>query len=111
MRKSAIEDSEMNQPFRSTMSPTGTLEGPTPVGLEAILLRVADAGLIGVPLVTPWFMGGRHPLGEFVLVMLAVLVAVFFLAGQLSAPRAAAPVNSRAQWILLAAIALVVLQV
>jgi len=35
---------------------------------------VVDAGLIGVPLFEPWFMGGRHPLGELVIVLLAVTV-------------------------------------
>ncbi|HTU23920.1 MAG TPA: hypothetical protein VMF30_00895, partial [Pirellulales bacterium] len=67
-------------------SPRGQDRSPLQTGLA----RVVDAGLIGVPLLSPWFMGGRHPLGELVIVLLAVTVALAWLAGRALDRRAAA---------------------
>ena len=41
---------------------------------ERYLTQAVDAGFAGIILVAPWFMGGRHPLGELVLVALASIV-------------------------------------
>ena len=46
---------------------------------ERLLGYVVDAGLIGVPMLGPWFMGGRHPLGELVIVVLAVVAGLAWL--------------------------------
>ena len=82
----------------------------TPSGLRALLARVVDAGLVGVPILGPWFMGGRHPLGELVLVVLAVVVALAWLTEQMLARREVAVSRSRAEWILLGGVALVLVQ-
>lgn len=41
-----------------------------------LALRVVDASLAGTLLLLPWCMGGRHPLGELVLAVLAVAAAL-----------------------------------
>lgn len=46
------------------------------------LLGMVDFGLAATIIVGPWFMGGRHPLGEFVLVSLAVVTAMSWLVRQ-----------------------------
>ena len=58
---------------------------------------VVDAGLIGVPLLSPWFMGGRHPLGELVIVLLAVTVALAWLGRRALDPRGATWTRSPAR--------------
>ncbi|HWC88922.1 MAG TPA: hypothetical protein VG433_04685, partial [Pirellulales bacterium] len=83
---------------------------PPRQGLRGLLERIVDAGLIGVPLLTPWFMGGRHPLGELVLVTLAVVVAISWLADQALARREVTIARTRAEWLLLGGIALVIVQ-
>jgi O-antigen ligase/tetratricopeptide (TPR) repeat protein len=75
------------------------------------LARVVDAGLIGVPLLSPWFMGGRHPLGELVIVLLAVTVALAWLGGRALDPRGGSWTASPGEWILLGAVLLVVAQI
>jgi O-antigen ligase len=58
-----------------------TAVGASPSGLrvhrfDALLLRIVDGGLAGCIFVVPLLMGGRHALGQFVLVALATTVAV-----------------------------------
>ena len=67
-------------------------------------------GLIGVPMLGPWFMGGRHPLGELVIVVLAVVVALAWLGTAGIGPQARARTRSPGEWILLAAVAVVAVQ-
>ena len=74
------------------------------------LARLVDAGLIGVPLLSPWFMGGRHPLGELVIVLLAVTVALAWLGRRALDPRGATWTASPGEWLLLGAVLLVVAQ-
>ncbi|MEX0679141.1 MAG: O-antigen ligase family protein [Pirellulales bacterium] len=69
-----------------------------------------DWGLSAVILATPWFMGGRHPLGEFVLVVLAVLVATAWGARQTLMRGEVSWTRSPMQFILVAAVGLVLLQ-
>jgi len=44
-------------------------------GLSNRLVQVVDACLAGVVLFAPYFLGGRHPIGQFVFVVLAVVMA------------------------------------
>ena len=74
------------------------------------LLRVVDGGLAGVLLVAPWFMGGRHPLGQFVLVCFAMIVGVAWPLHQLLRRGGSGWRASGAEFILMAAVGLVVLQ-
>ncbi|MEX2111682.1 MAG: O-antigen ligase family protein [Pirellulales bacterium] len=77
---------------------------------EALLLSVVDWGLSAVILAAPWFMGGRHPLGQFVLAALAVLVAVAWAARQMLLRGGPSWTRSPAEFLLAAAVALVLLQ-
>lgn len=45
-------------------------------GSDDLLLRVVDGGLAAVIFVVPLFLGGRYAVGQFVLVLLAVIVAI-----------------------------------
>ncbi|MEX0977216.1 MAG: O-antigen ligase family protein, partial [Pirellulales bacterium] len=69
-----------------------------------------DWGLSAVILGTPWFMGGRHPFGEFVLVVLAVLVATAWGARQTLMRGEASWTRSPVEFILVPAVGLVFLQ-
>ncbi len=83
---------------------------PTLDGMDRWLDHIIAASLAGVLLVAPWFMGGRHPLGQLVLVLLAVSGT---LAWGASAWRRSEPLNWKltpAHGLLLAAVALVGLQ-
>jgi O-antigen ligase/tetratricopeptide (TPR) repeat protein len=77
---------------------------------EKLLLSVSDWGLAAVILLAPWFMGGRHPLGQFVLVLLAVLVATTWAARQLLLRGGPSWTRSPVEFILIAAVGLVLLQ-
>ncbi len=44
--------------------------------LGAVLLQIVDGGLAGVIFLVPFVMGGRHPLGQLILVALAVVTAL-----------------------------------
>ncbi len=84
---------------------------PTPrSGLRRLLAHIVDVGLVGVPLLGPWFMGGRHPLGELVLVVLGVVVALAWLTDQALAGRTVTLSRSRADWLLLGGVTLVLVQ-
>jgi O-antigen ligase/tetratricopeptide (TPR) repeat protein len=77
---------------------------------DAILLQVVDGGLAGCVFVVPLLMGGRHPFGQLVLVVLAAATALAWAARQCFHLRAA----WRPVWpalLLLAGALLLVLQV
>jgi tetratricopeptide (TPR) repeat protein len=74
------------------------------------LLRVVDAGLASVMLLVPWFLGGRHPVGELVLVIVALTVALAWSARACCAARPLAWRRSPADWLVPAAAALLLLQ-
>ncbi|MEE9603047.1 MAG: hypothetical protein V3V75_07070, partial [Thermoguttaceae bacterium] len=72
------------------MSPTGQFdkfaikagEEGTRSKLRRALLVATDAGLAGCIFVVPLLMGGRQALGQFVLVVLAVAIALAWLVRQ-----------------------------
>ena len=73
------------------------------------LLRVVDLGLLSILFVAPLFMGGRHPAGHLVYVVLCVATAIAWLAHQLfSADRYW--IRSSAELVILAAVLLVAVQ-
>lgn len=78
--------------------------------LAAALLHVTDAGLAAVIFFAPLFMGGRHPLGRLVLVSIIGATAMAWFARQCFVARAGWN-RSPAQWLIVAALALVVLQI
>lgn len=86
--------------------PPATLGGAA----DQLFLSIVDWGLSAVILAAPWFMGGRHPLGELVLVVLAVLVATAWGARQILTRGAVSWTRSPAQLHLAAAVALLALQ-
>jgi len=74
-----------------------------------VLLWLVDLGLLAVILAVPFFMGGRQPLGQLVLVALAVGIAVCWCLRQSLAPKASW-CRSPVDWLLLAGPILVGLQ-
>ncbi len=82
----------------------------TGTSAETLLLSLVDLGLSAVILAAPWFMGGRHPLGQFVLAALAVLVAVAWAARQMLRRGGPSWTRSPVEFMLAAAVALVLLQ-
>ena len=88
--------------FKSKSAIRGTL-------LSSILLRVVDIGLISILFFAPLFMGGRHPTGRLVLVSLVSVMCVAWCLRQCILSQAfwRATVG---QWLFLATIFLVVLQ-
>jgi len=87
----------------------------TPLGgkgdrvLDQRLLQVVDIALAGCIFVVPLLMGGRHPLGQLVLVGLAVTAALAWTVRQVLQPRFQWRL-SRAEWLLCAGAALLLLQ-
>src|SRR5262245_52039343 len=73
------------------------------------LLRVVDAGLIGINCVAPIFFGGRHDFGRLVLVSLIGVTATAWFIRQALLP-GAQWIRTFAHWILLSAVGLLVLQ-
>ena len=78
--------------------------------LDRILCQVVDAGLAGCIFVVPLLMGGRQALGRLALVSLAVIVAVAWAARQI-VRRESTWRHCSAEILILAAIALLVLQI
>ena len=78
-------------------------------GASRILLRLVDAGLLGVIFVAPLFMGGRGDIGRLVYVALVCGTAVCWLVRQCLLADASWR-WSGLEWILLAGVLLVVLQ-
>ncbi|HEX4145198.1 MAG TPA: O-antigen ligase family protein [Pirellulales bacterium] len=97
--------------FDSPTTHRSSAADATESALQSFLARVVDAGLIGVPLLTPWFMGGRHPLGELVIVLLAVAVALAWLGRRALDPRTATWTGSPGEWVVLGAVLLVIAQI
>ena len=77
---------------------------------DALLARLVDAGLVGVILIVPFALGGRHAVGAAVLVGLAAWLGICWCAKQALSPRAAWN-HSAAELILFAALVLIGLQV
>jgi tetratricopeptide (TPR) repeat protein/O-antigen ligase len=73
------------------------------------LLLAVDAGVLGIVCVAPMFFGGRHDLGRLVFVALVAVTAFAWFVRQAILP-AACRVRTAANSVLLAAVALVTLQ-
>lgn len=82
----------------------------TPQSFSDLLLLIVDTGLAAVLLFAPWFMGGRHPLGQFVLVVISVIVATAWVVRQALSHQQVTWKISGCELLLLAAVALVILQ-
>jgi O-antigen ligase/tetratricopeptide (TPR) repeat protein len=78
--------------------------------LEDLLLRIVDIGLACVLLLAPWFMGGRHPLGQLVLVVISVVVATAWVTRQAVSRTQTTWKISAGELLLLSAIVLVIFQ-
>lgn len=95
-----------NVAARSIAERSVRAQGP----LADFLLTVVDVGLAAVLLAAPWFMGGRHPLGQLVLVLISVVVAGAWVTRQTLSRGQTIWKISACELLLLAAISLVVLQ-
>ena len=73
------------------------------------LLRVVDFSLLAILFLAPLFMGGRHPVGRFVYIALAAVAAVAWLARQ-SLLKSAGWIRSPADWMVLAGLAVIGMQ-
>ena len=65
-----------NQRHNLTTSRHIHAQAPGADALSALLLNIIDGGLAGVIFLLPFVMGGRHPLGQLILVALAVVTAL-----------------------------------
>ncbi|MEA1952679.1 MAG: hypothetical protein U9N87_14960, partial [Planctomycetota bacterium] len=77
--------------------------------VDDFLLGVVDLSILGSIFVVPLLLGGRHPLGQLLLVLLAVCGVLAWTARRSLAPRATWRI-SKAEPLLLAAVALLVFQ-
>ena len=77
--------------------------------LDDFLLGAVDLSILGSIFVVPLLLGGRHPLGQLLLVLLAVGGALAWTVRRSLTPRATWRI-SKAEPLLLAAVALLVLQ-
>jgi O-antigen ligase len=74
------------------------------------LLRVVDALLLAVICVAPWFLGGRHPLGELVYVALSAGLALAWLSRLWFSSQTIVWRRTAADWLLLGGLAILLLQ-
>ncbi len=79
------------------------------VSPAGVLLQVVDWGLAGCVFVVPMLMGGRQALGQFVLVLLAVVVAVAWMSRQALLGKLTWRYSS-AEWLLAGGVLLLLLQ-
>src|SRR5947209_6079470 len=101
----------MSRPISSSAARAAAVPPSARAGrLDAWLLTTVDVGLASIVLVAPWFMGGRHPLGELVFVLLAVALAVSWTARQAVSPRRGGHAWSWAHLVIAAGAGLVLLQ-
>ncbi|MHB8956211.1 MAG: O-antigen ligase family protein [Pirellulaceae bacterium] len=87
----------------------GTTSRGTVEPFDAGLLRVVDAGLAGLIFVAPLLMAGRHPIGRLVFIGLTCLVTIAWAVRQ-CLQRRPSWTWSRVEWLLLAGLAVVCLQ-
>ncbi len=81
-----------------------------PSRIDDFLLAAADFSILGSIFVVPLLLGGRHPLGQLLLVLLAAVGALAWTARKSLTPRATWRI-SKAEPLLLAAVALLIVQV
>ena len=77
--------------------------------LSSLLLRLVDAGIIAILFFAPLFMGGRHPVGRLILVSIVATMSIAWFLRQCVLKQAYWRATA-GQWVFLAAIVLVVLQ-
>lgn len=98
----------MNRAARS-FQPAFTTRGATSWTWDEALLRCSDAALAGVVFVAPLFMGGRHPVGKFVYVLLVCVAAAAWCLRQCVLKEATWR-KSGAEWLILAGALLLLVQ-
>ncbi len=81
-------------------------------GMSATSLpqRFLDGGLLAVVFLAPLFMGGRGPVGKFVFVSIVAATAMAWSIAQCRRPEGSAWRRSGVEWLLLASVVLVILQ-
>jgi hypothetical protein len=79
-------------------------------GADRWLLRLVDAGLLGVIIVAPYFFGGRHDLGRLVYVALVAATATAWFVRQAMRPTSHWK-DTAAFGVLLLAVGLLILQI
>ncbi len=100
-----------NQQSLINRQPNSQTTGPSvPSTADRLLLGVVDGGMGAIIFAAPYFMGGRHPLGQLVVVLLAVVVAVAWMVRGFVA-RANRWRSCPLQWLIAAAVALMLLQI
>ena len=86
-----------------------TLTADSGSSLTGLPLKVIDLGILAVVFLAPLFMGGRGPVGKFVFVCIICLTAVAWAVVQCRLPKGQWQ-RSGVEWLLLASIVLVTLQ-
>ena len=86
-----------------------TLTAESGSSLTGLPLKVIDLGILAVVFLAPLFMGGRGPVGKFVFVCIICLAVVAWAVGQCRLPNGQWR-RSGVEWLLLASILLVTLQ-
>ncbi len=81
-----------------------------PSALDGHLSRVVDGSLAGAILIVPWCLGGRHPLGELVLVLFALGASLAWIGRQWLSSGAMGWTRSPADVIFPAAVLLALIQ-
>src|SRR5215208_1130023 len=76
----------------------------------SVLDTVVDGSLAAVLLLAPWFMGGRHPLGELVYVICTVVAALAWLVRQSLSAKPAQWIWSGAEWLVAVGVVIVLVQ-
>lgn len=74
------------------------------------LTQVVDACLVGVVLIAPYFLGGRHPIGQMIFVVLSVVMALAWIWRQWLQGDSSYRFSG-VEWLLLGAVLLIALQI
>lgn len=99
-------DSSIDKPRHTPAPESGSLRWWT---WDRALLLIVDSSLAAILLVAPLLMGGRHPIGSFVLVVLVVIGALAWMVRQ-SLLRQGLWRWTGAEWLLTCGLALIVFQ-
>lgn len=108
-RKTRISNSASPSVDSAGSSPRSALNGGGARRVSELLLWGIDAGILGTLFVAPYFMGGRHPVGRFVLVVFASVMTLSWALRQCVLPGARWR-STGGQWLLVLAVAVAVLQ-
>jgi O-antigen ligase/tetratricopeptide (TPR) repeat protein len=110
--KTRFEQLQRTSAMKDTVTPSsfGDWSRRSPQSVSDLLMWIVDTGLAAVLVFAPWFMGGRHPLGQLVLVSISVVVATAWAVRQTLSQSQVTWKISGSELLLLGAIALVVLQ-